>query len=153
MLDVQQNEMKPALTKIIWTDWPSLFLVLAIPIIWIIYFVFPILKVSAEAPILLAIAISTTSGVLLWKRISGINKLFSEGTTVAGRILAVRLAKDRGRIEYTYSTGEDFHRSWSPVHKTKKLLQLSELTPDDPIEVIYDPRKPQRSIIKDLYTS
>lgn len=86
---------------------------------------------------------------LAW-RISRIAKLFAYGKLTVGKVTDLRIAKDRGRLEFEFEYHGKSISTWSPIHKTKPVLSL---TPGTAIEVLFDTSCPTRAIVKDLYAA
>jgi hypothetical protein len=91
--------VKPRLSKIVWTDWPALFCTFAIPAIWLISAAFPLVSPGARfgAVELFAVAIPATlitAGVFAW-RVWRIHWFFAYGVPTIGRILGVKIVRDR----------------------------------------------------------
>ncbi len=140
--------MKTSLNKIIWNDFLALFAFCVIPIIWIIHFGFPYLKKGAHAPIEIGIGVCFLAILALSWRISRVKSLFASGEKTDGVVLAVRIVKDRARLEYSYRVNEEIFDGWSPVHKTKQVLALQV---GQKITVLYDRSQPVKSIVADLF--
>ena len=140
--------MKASLTKIIWNDWPALFALCAIPIIWIIHFGFPYLKKEAFAPIEIGISVCILAAVALVWRIVRVTRLFDSGEQTDGVVEAVRIVKDRGRLEYSYRVKEEIISGWNPVHKSKQVLSLRV---GQTITVLFDRAQPKKSIVADIF--
>ena len=142
--------MSPSLTKIVCHDWPALFSLLFIPVIWIIHFTFPYIKSGASAPMWIATTISTAAIISLIWRVQRINKLFKLGIPTHGVCLGVQIKRDRGLFSYSYKVDDKDHLSWCPVHKSKYVLSF-EIGQN--ITVLYDQSFPKRSIVKDLFVN
>ena len=143
--------MKPSLRAIVWNDWPALACFFAIPIMWVIYCIFPVLNPSAIIDVytlLLPASASILCGGLLAWRIRRIERLFAHGNEVPGEIVALSILGDLGRLEYAYQWGENVRLSWIPVHKTRRVLEFSHR---QAIRVLVDPAKPNKSIIRELF--
>jgi len=144
--------VRPRIGSIIWTDWPALFCALAIPGIWLISLLFPLIRRGATfgtfevltiaAPISVAAA-----GCLIW-RIARIHRLFAYGRLSLGRVTSLRIARDRGRLEIEYDFEGQRHRSWMPIHKNKRVLALE---PNQNVQVLVDPACPDKAIVRELY--
>lgn len=140
--------MKASLKKIVWNDWLALFAFCALPIIWIIHFAFPYLKRGASAPIEVGVIVSILAAVALAWRIRRVQQLFATGAHTDGVVEAVRILKDRGRLEYSYHVDGRSIGSWSPVHKSKQVLALRI---GQKITVLFDRKHPEKSIVADLF--
>lgn len=141
--------MKLSLQKILWNDWPALALAVAIPIIWIIAVVFPHIRSGAEFNSMIAVIVSTLCIILLIARILSIRAIWNSGAVTEGRVVAVRIVKDRGRFEYEYEVEGAKVFTWRAVHKSKHVLGFR---PGDSVTVAYDPANPKRSIVRELFS-
>ncbi|MFP5402497.1 MAG: hypothetical protein ACLGH1_11190 [Gammaproteobacteria bacterium] len=143
--------MKISLRKVFSTDWPALAASVGIPIIWVIHFVFPHLQESA-LPLSLWFPVSLSGALIFWLfwRIGRVAKLFAHGQLAVGRITHLRLAKDRGRLEFEFEYQGKPISTWSPVHQTKAVLSL---TPGTVVEVLFDTSRPTRAIVRHLYAA
>lgn len=143
--------MKPSIRAIIWNDWPALASAIGTVMVWLLYFGYPLLKRSLAADpyfsSLIVVSTLVLLGLLSW-RILRVLSLFAHGVVVPGRITSIQLVKDRGRIDYAFQFGELALSSWSPVHQTARVLALA---PGQSAEVLVNPKKPERSILKALY--
>ena len=144
--------MKPRLKKILLADWPALFCFIAIPGIWAIGFIFPFLRQGAQfgrvEMLTIALPLSiTTTGFFLW-RVTRIQRLFRRGASVRGYITRIRLARDRGRIEFLYEFKGERLESWMPVHQSPEVLALREA---QEIDLLVDATRPRRAIIRHLF--
>ncbi|WP_084677133.1 DUF3592 domain-containing protein [Massilia niastensis] len=143
--------MKPSIRAILWNDWPALGSSIGIVLVWEAYFCYPLLRPSlADDPDFALLAIISTlalQGVLVW-RLLRVLLLFARGVEVPARITSISLAKDRGRVEYSFQLGGSVASSWSPVHKTARVLALE---PGQSVEVLVNPRNPRQAILKALY--
>lgn len=143
--------MRPSIRAIVWNDWPALASSIGMVIVWVLYFGYPLLNRSvASDPYFALLAIIFTlgfQGVLSW-RIWRVLSLFARGVEVPAQITSIHLVKDRGRIEYSFQLGELAFSSWSPVHKTARVLALE---PGQSVKVLVNPENPMQSILKALY--
>ena len=143
------QKMKLSLRKILWNDWPALALAVAIPIIWIIAVVFPHIRSGAVFNPQIAMIASAACLILLIARILSIRAIWNSGVVTAGRVVAVRIIKDRGRFEYEYEVDGTKVIACRAVHKSKQVL---DFRPGDSVTVAYDPANPQRSIVRELFS-
>lgn len=143
--------MKYSLRKVLSTDWPALAASVGIPIIWVIHFAFPHLQKSA-LPLSLWFPVSISGALIVWLfwRIGRVAKLFAHGQLAVGRITHLRLAKDRGRLEFEFEYQGKPISTWSPIHQTKAVLSL---TPGTVVEVLFDTSRPTRAIVRHLYAA
>jgi hypothetical protein len=144
--------MRPRLRKIVLADWPALFCLIAIPGIWVIGFVFPFMRAGARfgraEMLTTALPLSLiAAGFLLW-RVRRIQLLFSRGTVVRGYITRIRLARDRGRVEFLYEFDGQRFESWMPVHQNPDVLALREA---QEVELLVDSTCPRRAVIRHLF--
>lgn len=140
--------MRPRLFKIIENDWPTLFSVLGLPIIWAIAFLFPYIRKGGVFDPILAVAGSVLCIIIFLWRVYRIYRLFIHGAEVPGVLLELYIVKDRGRFEYTYQVNEETISTWCPIHKSKHVLGFRQ---GQPLKVLYDPNKPRHSIVQDLF--
>lgn len=144
--------MKPRLKKIVLTDWPALFCLMGIPGIWVIGFVFPFFREGAKfgrvEMLTIALPLSLiAAGFLLW-RVARIQMLFRRGAAVRGHITGIRLARDRGRVEFCYEYRGERIESWMPVHQNLEVLALRV---SQEIDLLVDATRPRRAIIRHLF--
>ena len=143
--------MKYSIIKVIVNDWPALASSIGIPFIWLIHYAFPyISKVNEQTPLLLPIVVTNALVVVLWWRIKRVAWFFNNGIAASGKVVLLRIVKDRGRIEFTFNHQGGNFSAWSPIHKTKRVLSL---VPGTNIEVLFDAENPTKAIIKELYAS
>jgi hypothetical protein len=144
--------MKSKILKIIWTDWPSLFCSFAIPIIWLIGIIFPLIHSGAQfgkfEVFVLAIPGSLLACTALLWRIFRIYGLFKHGQLVQGKITYIQIIRDRGRLEFTYTFAGQQFDSWMPIHKNKRVMAL---LPNQTVDILFDPLHPKRAIIASLF--
>ena len=144
--------MRPRLKKIVLADWPALFCFIAIPGIWLIGFAFAYIRTGARfgrvEMLTIALPLSLiAAGFFLW-RVRRIQVLFRRGTAVRGHITRIRLARDRGRVEFLYELGGRRFESWMPVHQSREVLALRE---SQEVELLVDTVCPQRAVIRHLF--
>lgn len=144
--------MRPNMLKIIWNDWPALFGVIFVPVIWIVNFAWPYIRPSAnnneDRIVFVAIPASIVALVLLMWRVVRVYRLFQRGQIVVATITWIHIVRDRGRIDFSYEIGATPHTSWMPVHRTKDVLSLHE---GQQIEVLVDKKSPNTAIIRQLF--
>jgi hypothetical protein len=63
-------------------------------------------------------------------------------------IQSVRIVRDRGRLEFVYELNGQAVKSWTPIHKSKRVL---ELRPLQEVDVLVDPARPKDAIVAHLY--
>ncbi len=141
--------MNYSVGKIIANDWPSLASAVGIPIIWGIYYAFPYIRPGAALiSILLPILISAALALVLAGRVRRVARLFSSGILTRAVVTDLRIERDRGRLEFAFEHGGRRISSWMPVHKTAAVMAL---IPGTAIEVLCDPEKPEKAIVKSLF--
>jgi hypothetical protein len=140
--------MKLSVFKIMQNDWPSLFVALGAPGIWVVYFVFPFLRPDANITTMPAIIISFLCLATLAWRILRVHWYFYSGHQTTGVLSELKIVRDRGRFEYEYQVGSESLSSWCPVHKSKQVMAYRQ---GDVLTVLYDPARPGRSIVKELF--
>ncbi|MDX2110935.1 MAG: hypothetical protein SFY80_11905 [Verrucomicrobiota bacterium] len=133
--------MKPSISKIILNDFPSLFSLLSLVILWL-----PAVLVGLPLAFHLMISFMPAA-VLIW-RVLRINEFFKSGMLAEGCVERLQFVKDRARLEYSYRVGDQKFNDWCPVHRTKRTKGLR---PGMPVAVLHDPHHPERSIIRDLF--
>lgn len=151
MSESKPGAMKYSLRKVVVTDWPALAASLGIPIIWVIHLAFSFLQKSA-LPISLWLPASISLGLIAWLvwRISRVARLFAQGQLAIGQVTGLVLAKDRGRLEFSFDYQGKRVSTWMPIHQTKAVLLL---TPGTVVEVLFDKHQPARAIVKQLFWS
>lgn len=144
--------MKPRLKKILLADWPSLFCFIAVIGIWGIGLIFPFLRSGASFGRVEMLTISLplsliALGFFLW-RVTRIQALFRRGVAVRGYITRIRLASDRGRVDFLYEFKGERLESWMPVHQSPEVLALRE---SQEIDLLVDATRPRHAIIWHLF--
>ncbi|MEW6372903.1 MAG: hypothetical protein AB1584_18385 [Pseudomonadota bacterium] len=142
--------MKPSLPAILWNDWPALASWIGVPVTWVLYGVGLFLKGEQQVVHFFVPAIAATLvcvALAAW-RIGRVYALFASGIDVAGQITCLWIVRDRGRLEFGSRVGEAEFESWTPVHKTARVLAFLE---GQAVRVLLDPANPQHAIIRDLY--
>lgn len=135
--------------RVVWNDWPALAGAVALPIIWVLYVGFPYLKPDALAiPLMMPWAASLGCCALIAWRLQRVHELFKYGELADGRVTALRLVKDRGRLEFEFDVDGVPVRCWTPVHKTRQVLRLR---PGMRVPILFAPNRPGRAIVKSLY--
>jgi len=142
--------MKASTGKIIWHDWPALCASVTLPIIWAIHFIFPYIKRGPATPLWLPLMFTLAAVAALVWRIARVHRFFATGSTVEGTVKELRIARDRGRLEYSYRVGGQHFSAWCPVHKSK---QVTALHVGQKLTVLVAPEKPDRSIVADLFVA
>jgi len=144
--------MKPRIGSILWTDWPALFCLMSLPVIWLICAQLPFVRRDGGFGMFEALAIAVplsvlAGGLVIW-RIVRIHRLFARGQAVSGRITGVNIARDQGRLEFAYDFGGVRVTSWAPVYKNK---QVQALQVNQEVEVLVDAARPDNAIVRELY--
>lgn len=157
-----ENRAKPAIGKIIRSDYIALLVTIIPLVIWglyiaIIYFGFlpglrgrEAMQEAEGAPYLMTLGILSLVvciPALFW-RISSIQKVFANGAIVVGQITNLSFYRDRGRVEYTYSYSGQSDASGSPIHKTKQTLALRL---GDQVQLVVDRENPKKALMQNLY--
>ena len=144
--------MKPRVSRVIWTDLPALSCALSIPIIWVIGAAYPLINASADFGwqdmLAIAIPITVAAALVLAWRIRRVFRLFTHGRKLRAVIQLVSIVRDRGRIEFTYELEGQTVESWTPIHKSKRVL---ELRPRQQVDILVDPARPKNAIVAHLY--
>lgn len=129
--------------RIVWNDWVALFCAMSVPGVWAVHLAFPHLRRGASSPPALATTLSALALAVLAWRVARVRALFASGRRAHGVVLALRAARDRGRLEYAFPVQGTTVESWCPVHRTKDVLALEAGTP---VEILYDPADPRRAV-------
>jgi hypothetical protein len=144
--------MKPRVSSIIWTDWPALSCAVSVPLVWIIGAAYPLINSSARfGPrelLSIAIPVSLLAALMLAWRINRVFRLFSHGRRIRGVIQSIRIVRDRGRLEFAYELDGQAVVSWTPIHKSRRVLELRRL---QEVDVLVDPARPKDAIVAQLY--
>jgi hypothetical protein len=144
--------MKPRIGSIVATDWPALFCLMSIPVIWLLCAQLPFVRrdssFGAFEVLAIAVPFSLLAGGLLAWRIVRIHRLFARGHVARARIKRVDVVGDRGRVEFEYDFGGVRMSSWTPVYKNKLVASL---VVNQEIEVLVDPTNPGDAIVRELY--
>ncbi len=140
--------MRPSIAKIVWNDWVAFFSAVGVPMVWGIHFAFPYLRKGATAAPTLAAGLCALALTVVAWRIARVNALFISGSRAKGVITGVRIARDRGRLEYSFPVQGSTVESWYPVRKTRRVLALRV---GEEVEILYDAREPRRAIVKELF--
>lgn len=142
--------MKPSLPVILWNDWPALASWIGALVTWALYCAGLFFKGEQQVAYFVQAAIAATLvcvALAAW-RIGRVRALFASGVDVAGQITCLWIVRDRGRLEFRYRVGEAEFESWTPVHKTARVLAFSE---GQAVRVLLDPANPRHAIVRDLY--
>jgi hypothetical protein len=147
----------PSITRIIWTDYTAFLATIFPVVIWIVYLAWvpdwrgdgPVIPAWMVSYVLVFSLLVTLGGALIlaW-RVWLINSAFRNGSVVSGRIAAVSLKRDRGRLEYTYTFKKKFYQSGVAIHRN---AQTKELRAGEKIILLVDPKQPTRAFMRDLY--
>jgi len=141
--------MRFSVRNVVWNDWPALATVIAVAMTWIIHFGLPYLqRRAAPLPMWLPGGLSVVLVALLAWRIGRVRWLFAHGASAVGVVTDLWIAKDRGRLEFVFEIDGERVRSWMPIHRTKAVLSLS---PGDRVDLLFDPGRPKRAIVKRLF--
>lgn len=149
---------KPALRKVLWTDYPSFIFVSFSVAAWIIYVAWvpawrkdgPIINPQlAPYTLLIAILISLLGIGVVAYRLHLLRTVFSKGVEVRGKITEITLPRDRGRVNYSFYYQNKEFSSFAPIHRNKQTLSLKK---GDRVTLVIDPEYPVRAFIRDLYT-
>jgi hypothetical protein len=144
--------VKPRLKKIVLTDWPALFCLIAVTGIWGIGLIFPLLRQDAAFGAFelstVALPVSVVAASFLFWRIVRIRSLFRQGAVATGHITRIQLARDRARVEFIYEFKGVRLESWMPVHQSLEVLSLRE---SQEVGLLVDESQPRRAIIWHLF--
>ena len=147
--------MTASLPRIIKTDWPALAATWGAPMILAITWIHPLFfrpSKPAVSPYWLLLHVGVPFAcacvaVLLW-RIGRILQLFRRGVPATGTVTALRLSKDRGRLEFSYEVNGTLHDTWQPVHQSRDVLALE---PGQEVAVLVSSGDPSVAIIRHLF--
>lgn len=142
--------MKSSVPKIIANDFVAMFMVLCIPIGWIVYFVFPYIRPGRSSFVEVALVITALAIVGLAWRVVRIERLFTNGVSAVATVTKVVLSKDRGRLEFAFRAGGEDVSAWCLVHRSAAIRSIEV---GQNIRVLHDSRKPERAIISDLFAA
>ena len=147
--------MPASLSRIVKTDWPALAAAWGVPIFLVVTWVHPVFFRStkpAASPHWLFLFVGlpfacACLAVLLW-RVIRILGLFRRGVPAVGTITALRLAKDRGRLEFSYEVEGTIHETWQPVHQSRDVLALE---PGQQVAVLVSPGDSSVAVVRHLF--
>jgi len=144
--------MKPKIAKIVKSDWPTLAFLWGGAVTIMLYFAFPLLHKDVDRLSVFWLSFFGAGLALnilgfLW-RILRFRSISSAGCIAEGRIENILFAKDRGRIEYSFTAVGRTVSSWCPVHQSAAVLSMEE---GQAIKVAYTPQDPKKSFIVDLF--
>lgn len=144
--------MAHSVRRIIWNDWPALASAIGIPMVLAIAWGIPLLQPVPGGARGFSIGFSVVGvlvcAALLGWRVRRIARLFARGRRVEGVVTALMMSGDRGRLEFFYRLDGREHATWQPVHRTRAVMALAE---SGRIEVLVDPARPDRAIVKALF--
>lgn len=143
--------MRPRLRRIVHTDYVALMGAVMAPVALGVCLPYHYFTAGAIDPMFVAtivLPICVAGPLLVAWRVWRINRLFTNGESVPGRIDAVHLFRDRGRIEFGFEHTGQTLKSWMPIHVTDAVLALQ---PGQEVELLVDPQRPRNAIIKRLF--
>ena len=153
----EHSVRKPALRRIIWTDYPAFYASLVPVVSWIVLLAWlpdwrgdgPVISSEARPFFLTLAAIATVAGlgVLIW-RVWLVYKLFRKGVQVRGKISSVEIRRDRGWVGFFYIFDHKEYTSRIEVHRN---TQTKGLKAGDLVVLVVDRANPKRAFIRDLY--
>jgi hypothetical protein len=141
---IRSDQEPPSIIWIIWTDYFAFFAALLPVCLWVV--ILTIWKTPFFVKIG-AVATLIDVGLLTW-RLWKFHTVFREGKSTLGRIASAYLARDRGRVEYTYSYQGKFYRSGVSIHRNGRTKALKE---GEGVILVVDRRNPGRAFIRSLY--
>jgi Protein of unknown function (DUF3592) len=153
----ENSPCKPALRRIIWTDYPAFYASLIPVVSWIVLLAWlpdwrgdgPIISPQAR-PFYLTLATLATAaglGVLIW-RVWLVHMLFRKGVQVRGKISSVSIRRDHGWVDFFYIFDHKEFTSRIEVHRNS---QTKGLKVGDLVILVVDRSNPKRAFIRDLY--
>ena len=144
--------MKPRIGSILWTDWPALFGLMSLPVIWLICAQLPFIRRDSDFgaldALVLAVPLSLLAGGFVVWRIMRIHRLFAHGQLLRARVTRLDTVSDRCRLEFTYDFGGTRVTSCTPVYKNR---QVEALALNQDVEVLVDATRPEHAIVRQLY--
>lgn len=161
---VRKNFKKPSLTTIISNEPLIVMVGFLFPIVmWGIYIAMNVFgftftskrsetEISADGTgwqILLPIVFTILGIIVTTWRISYINNFFENGIETTGNIIAINFVKDRGNVEYSYSWKGETFKGYNSIMKNSKTKTLQS---GQKISVIFNPQKPDNSLLTELYS-
>lgn len=143
--------MRPSFKAVLWNDWPALaawmgVLIVPLPSLGKWY----LQRSGPPDPVLLALAAAAMLVlciVLVW-RVGRVARLFAGGAEVPGRITALMISGDRGRLAFAYEVDGTIRHAWSPVHKTRRVLAFVE---QQPVRVLVNRADPDHALVAELF--
>lgn len=85
---------------------------------------------------------------LLLLRVRSVRGIFARGVVVPGRVTAVWLEGDRGRVDFEYAFEGATYRCGAALHRTSAAERLRE---GADVEVLVDRARPQSALIPALF--
>jgi hypothetical protein len=141
------NQQRPSPFRIIQNDYIA-FMAAVLPLaVWIVFF-FGNTSQSTNT-LYFGIALTVGAITLLAWRILFFTKLFETGEETTAVVQGIRFRRSRGTVNFTY-----IYRgtSYSADNLTTAIGHSKKLEPDQEVSILIDPDKPERAVIKSLFT-
>ena len=143
-------KMNVSLGKIVRNDGVASGAAMFFVINWGMYFILPLIQNEGSSPLVLPVAVSILSPCIVAFRFYRATNLFRKGVKTTGCLEQIRIFRGRGRFEYSYQVEGRTIQTGIPVLETKQVRSFSQ---GDSLFIYFDPHKPKRSIVADLYTN
>jgi hypothetical protein len=141
------NQQRPSPLRIIQNDYIAFMAVVLTLSVWIIFF----FGNTNQSTNFLYISIAITLGaiaLLAW-RISFFTKLFEAGEETTAVVQGIHFRRSRGLVNYSYTYQGT---NYSTDNLTTAIGHSKKLEPDQEVSILIDPDKPDRAVIKSLFT-
>jgi hypothetical protein len=158
---MENNTQNPSVFRILQSDYTAGLSLIMIIVVWGMYLILmyygkipgtygrdPL--TTSDAPGFLKIAMGgTLLGIpLLTWRINFFNSLFKNAEKVTGYITYIHFYRDRGKVEYEYTYGNNNYTSHNAIFKSGRTKYYQQ---GDEITLMVDPENPKKAVIRDLY--
>ena len=154
---IKPETAKPAIHRVIWTDYPSFYSSLILVITWIVMASW-IPAWNEKGPIIPTVSVPFWLGAatlislvclgVLVRRFWLLWSTFRDGVQVPGKIMACTMRRDRGQVKYTYIYDKSEHTGSASIHRTKQTLALKT---GDRVTLVVHRKQPQLAYIRHLY--
>jgi hypothetical protein len=140
------NQQRPALLRILYTDYLAFMALLFPAVFWIIL----LFGRTAQDAYMFYITVAMTAvaiPLLLW-RIFFFIKMFDTGVETPAVIQGMSFYRSRGRVGYTYTFNGAQYAAQDVIFK---IGRVKEFASGEEVVALVDPNNPKRAIIKKLY--
>jgi hypothetical protein len=141
---------RPSLPRIVQVDYLAYLAVSSPVIFWIVFILIALLRPDGPRDLALIGAVVVTVGgmiVLLWRALT-IRAVFGNGMEVPATVKNVAFARDRARIDFTYTHQGKPHTAQNNVRKASRTGSLKS---GDRVTVVVDRNNLTRAFIRDFY--